>query len=109
MANITFRDLSSDLSSKVVNMRELTQFENALVAGGNDNTFRTGLRETMVESSLIAAPFLGYEIASAATVGMGLAYGIGGVIVGAYAAIIALPVATKLGLELAFVVHDALV
>jgi hypothetical protein len=90
-------------------MRELTQLENVMIAGGQDNTFRNELREMMVDTSLVAAPFVGYEISLVATAGMGLAYGIGGAIVGAYAAIVALPVVTKVGLELAYVVHDALV
>jgi len=90
-------------------MRELTHFENTLIAGGQSNGNRNEMRESFVEISLVAAPFVGYEIGKAATIGMGLGYGIGGVIVGAYAAIVALPVITKVGLELAFGVHDVLV
>ena len=92
-------------------MRELTLVEHNLVSGGCDtcNDDRSSLRELIVDGSLIAAPFIGGEIGMAAVAGMGLAYVVGGYVAGAFAAIVAVPVLAKVGLELAFGVHDVLV
>ena len=90
-------------------MRELNYLESALVAGGDAQSERQELRELFVDSSLAIAPFVGYEMGTALTVGMGLGYGLAGGVLGAYGAIIAIPVVVKVGLELAFGVHDVLV
>lgn len=92
-------------------MRELTHFEQNVIAAAGDcsDCFRGDLREMMVDTSLIAAPFIGAELGLAATAGMGLGYVVGGYVVGAFAAIVAVPVLAKAGLELAFGMHDVLV
>lgn len=106
IASQTFRYLNKQ--KKVVNMRELTHFEQELIAGGCD-TCRDDMREVLVDTSLIAAPFIGGDLGLAATAGMGLGYTVGGYVAGAFAAIVAVPVLAKLGLELAFTMHDALI
>ncbi len=93
---------------KVVNMRELTHFEQNLIAGGCDKC-RDDAREILVDTSLVVAPFMGGELGLTATAGMGLGYTVGGYVAGAFAAIVAVPVLVKLGLELAFTMHDVLV
>ncbi|MCS5710702.1 hypothetical protein [Candidatus Berkiella aquae] len=89
-------------------MRALTSYENELISGGCNSCERAALRESVVDTSLIVAPFLGVELGMTAVAGMGLGYTIGGAVLGAYAAIAALPLATRIGLEMAFVVHDVL-
>ncbi|HRE30510.1 MAG TPA: hypothetical protein PLD88_00915, partial [Candidatus Berkiella sp.] len=100
--------LSIQLNEKGQNMRALTNNENQLVAGGCGTCERDAMREALVDSSLLIAPFVGVELGMAAVAGMGLGYSIGGFVLGAYAAIVAVPLATRVGLEMAYVVHDVL-
>jgi hypothetical protein len=100
-------------------MRELKKIENELVSGGDHtiaghsqyNNDRNMVRELVVDSSLIAGPMIGANLGMlAATASVDtLLYGIGGCVLGAYAGIVAVPILTKIGLEMAFGVHDLLV
>lgn len=89
-------------------MRELTFFENNVVAGG-DITCRDDLREAVVDVSLIFAPMWGSEIGMAYAAGTGLSYSLMAGLAGGFAAIVAVPVVAKVGLELMFGMHDLLV
>lgn len=100
-------------------MRMLNNIENALVSGGNATlethphyrSERDDIRELFIDSSLLAGPIIGANIGvTAATASANtLAYGLGGCILGAYAGLIVVPILTKIGLEMAFGIHDSLV
>jgi hypothetical protein len=93
-------------------MRNLTYIECGLTSGAISEEsvqFRNDLRGMVVDTSLMLSPWIGSDIALTAAAGMGLASTIGAGVLGGFAGIVVVPVIARMGLDLMFGVHDALV
>lgn len=88
-------------------MRELTYFEADIVAGASEAE-RNVDRADAIETGIVAGTILGAYYGAGVTAGMAMPYVVGGMAVGSYAGIVAVPVLAKLGLELSYAVYDTL-